>query len=219
MSELLLLLILAFIFIFTPDTYIGSKYRLSVYLICNNRYRYRPWKTHIGRPLILYPVLFFLSSQLYQDLFVFDALHVFVHNLSFFLLLLLGYHKMTVPDLVHFVKTLLTGFIFITSNCVQRGHPVNDQFERLLFVLQLQMIWTRLWRTNRGLFDVMYLPLWPTFITEYIRFGTGYFLVCDFIFQLCVAFHQSKITDEHHPCSLSWSISSFFLTVPHSCGE
>ncbi len=26
----------------TPDTYIGSKYRLSVYLICNNRYRYRP---------------------------------------------------------------------------------------------------------------------------------------------------------------------------------
>ncbi len=53
MSELLLLLILAFIFIFTPDTYIGSKYRLSVYLICNNRYRYRPWKTHIGRPLSL----------------------------------------------------------------------------------------------------------------------------------------------------------------------
>ncbi len=51
MSELLLLLILALIFIFTPDTYIGSKYRLSVYLICNNRYRYRPWKTHIGRPL------------------------------------------------------------------------------------------------------------------------------------------------------------------------
>ncbi len=38
----LVLLILAFIFIFTPDTYIGSKYRLSVYLICNNRYRYRP---------------------------------------------------------------------------------------------------------------------------------------------------------------------------------
>ncbi len=37
LSELLLLLILAFIFIFTPDTYIGSKYRLSVYLICNNR--------------------------------------------------------------------------------------------------------------------------------------------------------------------------------------
>ncbi len=52
MSELLLLLILAFIFIFTPDTYIGSKYRLSVYLICNNRFRYRPWKTHIGRPLV-----------------------------------------------------------------------------------------------------------------------------------------------------------------------
>ncbi len=52
MSELLLLLILALIFIFTPDTYIGSKYRLSVYLICNNRYRYRPWKTHIGRPLV-----------------------------------------------------------------------------------------------------------------------------------------------------------------------
>ncbi len=42
LSELLLLLILALIFIFTPDTYIGSKYRLSVYLICNNRYRYRP---------------------------------------------------------------------------------------------------------------------------------------------------------------------------------
>ncbi len=35
LSELLLLLILAFIFIFTPDTFIGSKYRLSVYLICN----------------------------------------------------------------------------------------------------------------------------------------------------------------------------------------
>ncbi len=42
LSELLLLLILAFIFIFTPDTYIGSKYRLSVYLICNDRYRHRP---------------------------------------------------------------------------------------------------------------------------------------------------------------------------------
>ncbi len=52
LSELLLLLILALIFIFTPDTYIGSKYRLSVYLICNNRYRHRPWKTHIGRPLL-----------------------------------------------------------------------------------------------------------------------------------------------------------------------
>ncbi len=52
MSELLLLLILALIFIFTTDTYIGSKYRLSVYLICNNQYRYRPWKTHIGRPLV-----------------------------------------------------------------------------------------------------------------------------------------------------------------------
>ncbi len=52
MSELLLLLILALIFIFTPNTYIGSKYRLSVYLICNNLYRHRPWKTHIGRPLI-----------------------------------------------------------------------------------------------------------------------------------------------------------------------
>jgi len=42
LSELLLLLILALIFIFTPDTYIGSKYRLSVYLISNNRYRHRP---------------------------------------------------------------------------------------------------------------------------------------------------------------------------------
>ncbi len=28
--------------------HVGSKYRLSVYLICNNRYQ--PWKTHIGRP-------------------------------------------------------------------------------------------------------------------------------------------------------------------------
>ncbi len=41
--------------------YIGSKYRLSVYLICNNRYRYRPWKTHIGRPLI--STLSFNESQ------------------------------------------------------------------------------------------------------------------------------------------------------------
>ncbi len=49
-AKYLLLLILAFIF--TPDTYISSKYRLSVYFICNNRYRHRPWKTHIGRPLI-----------------------------------------------------------------------------------------------------------------------------------------------------------------------
>ncbi len=67
MSELLLLLILALIFIFTPDTYIGSKYRLSVYLICNNRYRYRPWKTHIGRPLIhthiyIYIYIYIFSS-------------------------------------------------------------------------------------------------------------------------------------------------------------
>ncbi len=41
--------------------YIGSKYRLSVYLICNNRYR--PWKTHIGRPLHLR--LKFYSEWLY----------------------------------------------------------------------------------------------------------------------------------------------------------
>ncbi len=53
LSEPLLFLILAFIFFFTPEIYIGSKYRLSVYLVCNNwyRYRHRPWKTHIGRPL------------------------------------------------------------------------------------------------------------------------------------------------------------------------
>ncbi len=50
LSEHLLFLILTLILIFTPDIYIRSKYRLSVYLVCNNRYR--PWKTHIGRPLI-----------------------------------------------------------------------------------------------------------------------------------------------------------------------
>ncbi len=33
-------LILTLIFIFTPDMYIGTKYRLSVYLICNNRYQH-----------------------------------------------------------------------------------------------------------------------------------------------------------------------------------
>ncbi len=71
MSELLLLLILALILIFTPDTYIGSKYRLSVYLICNNRYRYRPWKTHIGRPLlytidIWSAVCVYLSSEQWE---------------------------------------------------------------------------------------------------------------------------------------------------------
>ncbi len=49
LSEPLVFLILTLIFIFTPDMYIGSKYQLSVYLVCNNRYR--PWKTHIGRPL------------------------------------------------------------------------------------------------------------------------------------------------------------------------
>ncbi len=57
LSVLLLLLILAFILIFTPDMYIGSKYRLSVYLIFNNRYRHRPWKTHIGRPQFLITIL------------------------------------------------------------------------------------------------------------------------------------------------------------------
>ncbi len=31
--------------------YTRHVYRLSVYLICNNRYR--PWKTHIGWPLIM----------------------------------------------------------------------------------------------------------------------------------------------------------------------
>ncbi len=51
LSEPLLFLILTLIVIFTPDIqYIGSKYRLSVYLVCNNRHR--PWKTHIGRPLL-----------------------------------------------------------------------------------------------------------------------------------------------------------------------
>ncbi len=34
-------------FIFTPDKYIGSKYRLSVYLICNNRIGIGPEK-HIS---------------------------------------------------------------------------------------------------------------------------------------------------------------------------
>ncbi len=52
LSEPLLFLIFTLIFIFTPDIYIGSKYRLSVYLVCNNRYRHRPWKRHIGRPLV-----------------------------------------------------------------------------------------------------------------------------------------------------------------------
>ncbi len=52
LSERLLFLILTLILIFTPDIYIGSKYRLSVYLVCNNQYRHRPWKTHIGRPLL-----------------------------------------------------------------------------------------------------------------------------------------------------------------------
>ncbi len=42
LSEPLVFLILTLIFIFTPDMYIGSKYQLSVYLVCNNRYR--PWK-------------------------------------------------------------------------------------------------------------------------------------------------------------------------------
>ncbi len=36
----LLFLILILIFIFTQDIYIGSKYRLSVYLICNNLYQH-----------------------------------------------------------------------------------------------------------------------------------------------------------------------------------
>ncbi len=52
LSELLLLLILAFIFIFTPDTYIGSKYRLSVYLICNNRIGIGPEKPYRSTPSI-----------------------------------------------------------------------------------------------------------------------------------------------------------------------
>ncbi len=38
--------------------------RLSVYLICNNRYRYRPWKTHIGRPLNLISVLCLIYYEL-----------------------------------------------------------------------------------------------------------------------------------------------------------
>ncbi len=37
LSEHLLFLILTLIFIFTPDIYIGSKYQLSVYLVCNNQ--------------------------------------------------------------------------------------------------------------------------------------------------------------------------------------
>ncbi len=47
------LVILNFDFLFLHQTYIGSKYRLSVCLVCKNRYRHRPWKTHIGRPLLL----------------------------------------------------------------------------------------------------------------------------------------------------------------------
>ncbi len=48
LSEPILFLILTLIFIFTPDLYIGKKNWLSVYLVCNNRYGHRPWKTHIG---------------------------------------------------------------------------------------------------------------------------------------------------------------------------
>ncbi len=49
LSKPLLILILTLIFIFyTRHTiYIGSKYRLSVYLVCNNRYRIGPEK-HIS---------------------------------------------------------------------------------------------------------------------------------------------------------------------------
>ncbi len=47
LSEPLLFLILTLIFIFTPDIYMGSKYRLSVYLVCNNRIGIDPEK-HIS---------------------------------------------------------------------------------------------------------------------------------------------------------------------------
>ncbi len=51
--------------IFSPDIYIGSKYRLSVYLVCNNWYRHLPWKTHIGRPLIYIYIYVYVLSNIY----------------------------------------------------------------------------------------------------------------------------------------------------------
>ncbi len=36
LSEPFLFLVFTLIFFFTPDIYIASKYRLSVYLVCNN---------------------------------------------------------------------------------------------------------------------------------------------------------------------------------------
>jgi len=37
-----------------------------------------------------------------------------------------------VADFLHsLVKTPHPGLIFVTSNCAQRVHPVNDKFERL----------------------------------------------------------------------------------------
>lgn len=70
--------------------------------------------------------LFSLSSQLYHNFFrvrfIFSAKSLF---------LLLVQQFVFVVSSSPLVETLHTGLIFVTSNCAQRVHPVNDQFERL----------------------------------------------------------------------------------------
>lgn len=62
----------------------------------------------------------------------------------------------------------------------------------------------------------MYLSLWPILI-YYWGYQIWHWIISGLwfysIFQLCVASHQSKTTDEHQPRSLK-VFSSFFLTVP-----
>ncbi len=128
MSELLLLLILALIFIFTPDTYIGSKYRLSVYLICNNRYR--PWKTHIGRPLVLSGLL----CRLFHLFVFYLSVTIFVCR-SFYLSIYLFF-------CLCFFVCCSNSFLFCTFSIAF----VSDYFNSFLFFLFSTLNYHCVWK-------------------------------------------------------------------------
>ncbi len=154
----MLLLILAFILIFTPDTYIGSKYRLSVYLICNNRYR--PWKTHIGRPLVLSGVL----CRLFH-LFVFYLSVIIFVCRSFYLSIYLFF-------CLCFFVCCSNSFLFCTFSIAF----VSDYFNSFLFFLFSTLNYHCVWKV---LYKYFFYLSFCLFVSLYLSVArTLYLCVC-----------------------------------------
>ncbi len=214
MSELLLLLILALIFIFTPDTYIGSKYRLSVYLICNNRYR--PWKTHIGRPLVLSGLL----CRLFHLFVFYLSVTIFVCR-SFYLSIYLFF-------CLCFFVCCSNSFLFCTFSIAF----VSDYFNSFLFFLFSTLNYHCVWKVLYKYFFLsvilpvcffvsvccshslsvclsIVLPICLSFCSVY--HSICYYIYCSFCLVLSVFYHSC-----HSVCAVLSIILSVVLYMSFS---